>query len=232
MVHFAARSVRTAAATAALCLLAAGCGTAGATGGTGETGETGGSGGTVRTPKALPQAPRKPGPGGTCPTIEIGGPAPTTIDGTPANIEEAMTTSEALARIVEAPDSRFADTYGEMINDHPAGRVAVCVTDLTRGRELLAAAQQASPKADLTRADLYTCPFPRRTLEAARDRVSMETGAYSFPVIMVGPGDACAGLNVGSTAAGAASEGFRAELSKVAGVPVKVEHRDMPSLLG
>lgn len=58
----------------------------------------------------------------------------------------------------------YADVYGTQTNDFPVGRVALCVTDLGRGRELVKAAAKADPGADPTLVDLYVSRYAHREL--------------------------------------------------------------------
>lgn len=103
-----------------------------------------------------------------CPAYDPAAPqaAPTLIDGTPANTPEGERLSQAIG---EQGRNAFADVYSTQITDHPAGRVALCVTDLARGRLLVAAAHAADPDADPARADLYLSRYSRRILDAAAD---------------------------------------------------------------
>ncbi|MFM9816181.1 hypothetical protein ACKI16_47850, partial [Streptomyces scabiei] len=79
----------------------------------------------------------------------------------PANTPEAARLSQAVAA---QGYGAFADVYGTHVTDRPAGRVAVCVTDLSRGRRLLEAAGKADPSADPGRADLYLSRYTHRAL--------------------------------------------------------------------
>ncbi|MGG8408730.1 hypothetical protein ACM614_20115 [Streptomyces sp. 12297] len=201
-----------------------------------------GSSGPAATPPADERPPAKvlaDAPGGReCPKPAewVPGPAPTTIEETPANTPEATALANAIAKVAEgssagAEHGPFGDAFGAVINDHPAGRVALCVTDLARGRELLAAAKKADPAVDPARADLYTSRYTLRALMAAGDRLPRDPKAFSFPLHTWGPAADASGLSVTSTAAGAASAAFRAELSAaVGGIPVTLGVRPVPVL--
>ncbi|MFE4637177.1 hypothetical protein ACFRJ1_27880 [Streptomyces sp. NPDC056773] len=165
---------------------------------------------------------------GACPEADLTGPqaAPTLIDGTPANTPEGERLSTAIGAQGEGA---FADIYSTQITDHPAGRVALCVTDLARGRLLVEAAHAADPEADPARADLYLSPYSQRTLQAAADKLvglKAEFPLYSTAAVRG------AVVEVTTNEAGAASAAFKALLEKTTGgIPVEVEQGDQPTLL-
>lgn len=173
-------------------------------------------------------APSRPVAAPPCPVIDETAPQapPTLIDGTPANTAEAQALSQAFG---ELGYGAFADVYSEMIVDHPVGRVAVCVTDLVRGRALVAAAHAVDPEADMARADLYLSTYSHRTLRAAGDGlIDLEAG---FPIFSVG-GSRGEAVEVTSTKEGAASAEFKAKLEKATGgIPVTVTKGEQPTLL-
>lgn len=178
------------------------------------------TGNTEPAAPGAPVAPKAEG-AGPCPVIDPGSPQspPTLIDGTPANTPEGSRLSQAVGG---QGRGAFADVYSTQITDHPAGRVAVCVTDLTRGRLLVAAAHAADPEADPGRADLYLSPYTHRTLSAAMDKVMALTTAFPIHTSSAGPG--ATGLEVTSTAEGAASAEFKKQLEKATGgIPVTVK---------
>ncbi|MCX4775819.1 hypothetical protein [Streptomyces sp. NBC_01264] len=151
---------------------------------------------------------------------------PTLIDGTPANTPEGERLSQAIG---EQGEGAFADIYSTQIVDHPAGRVALCVTDLARGRLLVEAAHAADPSADPARADLYLSTYTERTLRDAGDELIDLKGA--FPIYSVA-GSHGAALEVTTTAEGAASAEFKAWLEKsTGGIPVVVTKGEQPTLL-
>ncbi|MFI5983357.1 hypothetical protein ACIBEA_21075 [Streptomyces sp. NPDC051555] len=196
-----ARSARPTAATAATAMAAAlaaaalltGCGT------TITTGDDRG-------------APACPGRGPA-----TGQPAPTVIDGTPANTPEGMRLSQAVG---EQGRGVFADVYSTHVTDAPPGRVTLCVTDLARGRRLVEAAHRADPQADPARADLYLARFTRETLVAASQRIIRLRDA--LPVHSVHPSRDAGGVTVETSAAGVASAEFRSRLERAAGGGVPV----------
>ncbi len=164
----------------------------------------------------------------TCPVIDPTAPQspPTLIDGGPANTPEGERLAQAIG---DQGSGAFADVYSTQIVDHPAGRVALCVTDLARGRLLVAAAHAADPEADPARADLYLSKFSHRTLQAAGDKlIGLEAG---FPIYSVS-GSHGAAVEVTSTKEGAASAEFKAKLEKATGgIPVTVTEGEQPILL-
>ncbi|MFD7029078.1 hypothetical protein ACFWAR_13700 [Streptomyces sp. NPDC059917] len=203
-----ARSTRTTAATALAAALAAaalltGCGTTTTTGDGGGGG--GGAGGGAK-------APACPGPG-----PETGQPAPTVIDGTPANTPEGARLSQAIG---EQGRGAFADVYSGQVTDAPPGRVTLCVTDLARGRLLVEAAHRADPQADPARADLYLARFTRKALAAAAQRIIRLRDA--LPVYSVSPSRDAGGVTVETSAEGVASAEFRSRLERAAGGGIPV----------
>ncbi|MCJ0869847.1 hypothetical protein [Streptomyces sp. AP-93] len=153
-------------------------------------------------------------------------PAPTLIDGSPANTPEGERLSQAIGA---QGDGAFADIYSTQITDHPAGRVALCVTDLARGRLLVEAAHAADPEADPARADLYLSKYAHRTLQAAGDKL-IDLKA-EFPIYSVGAAHGAV-VNVTTNEAGANSAAFKAQLEKATGgIPVAVRKGEQPTLL-
>ncbi|MEV6950431.1 hypothetical protein [Streptomyces sp. NPDC051183] len=175
------------------------------------------------TGRATPAAPGDPlaDRARPCPVTDAGSPQspPTLIDGTPANTPEGARLSQAVGA---QGRGAFADVYSTQITDHPGGRVAVCVTDLDRGRLLVAAAHQADPEADPGRADLYLSPYTHRALGAAMNKVMALDTALPIHTCSASPG--ATGLEVTSSAEGAASAEFKEQLEKAAGgIPVTVK---------
>ncbi|MER7466303.1 hypothetical protein [Streptomyces sp. NPDC097981] len=184
---------------------------------------------TGSAPAAPPPPAGQAGP--ACPGPASGAPdtPPTRINGTPANTPEATRLSQAVGA---QGRGAFADVYSTQITDRPPGRVALCVTDLGRGGELLEAARKADPSVDPGRADLYVARYTRRALDAAIGRLTADQGRPAFPLYTFSPAPDASGLVVTSTAEGAASKEFRARLEQIAGgVPVTVERGDPVSLL-
>ncbi|MEU8886980.1 hypothetical protein [Streptomyces sp. NPDC048442] len=172
----------------------------------------------------------RPEPGGVraCPTGDLTSRALPTVDGTPANTPEAR----ALAEAVDPPkrgtgaNAAYYDTYSSMTVDQPVGRVALCVTDLDRGRAWAAAVAKAHPKVDVSRLDLYRGRWSAKEVEAASERIWRHQKQYAFPIRTTGH-DGATGLTVGTTAAGAKSKDFRERLARDAGpVAVRVEAVD------
>ncbi|MFJ7154067.1 hypothetical protein ACIQUQ_03930 [Streptomyces sp. NPDC101118] len=186
------------------------------------------------TTQAVPDRPVRQGadgPGGgaePCPGLaETGsGPAavPTAIGGTPANTPEAQRLGQAIG---DQGYGAFADVYAGHITDQPAGRVALCVTDLERGRQLLAAARQADPAVDPHRADLYLARYTARALAAAVEKVMRGSEGLGHPVHDGSASSDASAIVIGTTAEGAASARFKERLERLAApVPVEVRKGD------
>ncbi|MDD9375359.1 hypothetical protein M8Z33_01475 [Streptomyces sp. ZAF1911] len=184
---------------------------------------------------ADPVAPAAPGavaasPGAdrTCPVIDPTAPQspPVLIDGSPANTPEGERLSQAIGA---QGYGAFADVYATQIVDHPAGRVALCVTDLARGRLLVEAAHAADPEADPARADLYLSKYSHRTLRAAGEKLNdLKT---KFPIYSIS-GSHGAAVEVTTTEEGAASAEFKAQLEKATGgIPVAVTKGEQATTL-
>lgn len=189
------------AVSAAAAVLLAGCGT--------------------RSPSQQPAGP--PPPSGNAESCPVTGSAartapPTLIGGTPANTPEAARISQAIG---EQGRGAFADVYSTQITDEPPGRVALCVTDLARGRLLVAAAHQADPGADPERVDLYKSRYSRRTLDAAVAKIlGVDAG---FPIYTLS-GDHGESVEVTTSEEGAGSTEFKARLEKATGgIPITVK---------
>ncbi|MFD8148250.1 hypothetical protein [Streptomyces sp. NPDC059708] len=149
---------------------------------------------------------------------------PTTVGGTPENTPEAARLSQAVGA---QGRGAFADVYGSHVTDRPPGRVALCVTDLARGRKLLEAARKADPAVDPGRADLYLSRYTRRALNAARDRLTADRGRPQFPLYSFSAASDASGIVVTSTAEGVASKELKTHLEQLTGgIPVTVERGD------
>lgn len=186
------------------------------------------AGSAVADPVAPGGAAAPPRTDRTCPVADptASQSPPVLIDGTPANTPEG----ERLAQAIGAQGyGAFADVYSTQIVDHPAGRVALCVTDLARGRLLVEAAHAADPEADPARADLYLSRYSHRTLRAAGSKlIDLEAG---FPVYSVS-GSHGAAVEVTTTEEGATSAEFKARLEKATGgIPVTVTKGEQPTPL-
>ncbi|MFF1412979.1 hypothetical protein ACFVX6_24945 [Streptomyces sp. NPDC058289] len=173
-------------------------------------------------------APARPAAAVSCPVTDptASQSPPVLIDDTPANTPEGERLSQAIGA---QGYGAFADVYSTQIVDHPAGRVALCVTDLARGRLLVAAAHAADPEADPARVDLYLSKYTHRTLRAAGNKlIDLEAG---FPIYSVGSSHGAA-VEVTSTEEGAASAEFKARLEKATGgIPVTVTKGAQPTTL-
>jgi len=152
-----------------------------------------------------------------CPTLSewSGRPAPLPSSNTPQ--------ADELANALGAQGrGSFAGVYGTLIVDFPAGRVALCVTDLAGGRKLGAAAKRAAPGIDLSRLDLYQCRYSQQTLDAAMNRVTpLMSGKDGFPIYTISSSSDNSGLQVTTTRAGADSTSLRLRLTALTGgIPV------------
>jgi hypothetical protein len=109
---------------------------------------------------------------------------PPRSEGTPVNTPEAEEPSQAVGSV--GRETAFADVGAE-ITDFPAGRVALCVTDLASGRRLAAAAKRLDPRVDLALLDLYHARYSAARLQvAARKLVPlMSMSLMGFPVVGV-----------------------------------------------
>ncbi|GHH39274.1 hypothetical protein [Streptomyces candidus] len=169
-----------------------------------------------------------------CPVVDATAQDLPTQDGTPMNTPEAS----ALAAAVDPPkrgtgaNAAYYDVYSDLIVDQPAGRVALCVTDLERGRAWRAAVAKAHPEVDVERLDLYRGRWSKKTLDAAGDRVWRNPKQYAFPLHTLSR-DGTKGLTVGTSAEGAKSADFRKQLTENAGgVAVRVEATGPVEALG
>ncbi|MEZ0065805.1 hypothetical protein ABIA32_001805 [Streptacidiphilus sp. MAP12-20] len=199
----------------AVALLASGCGTSNS----GTTVVKSAPGTT--TPAAPVRQMGKPCP---VPGEWLGKPAPTSYNGTPANTPQGEELSQAIG--AQSRVAAFADVYGTHITDFPAGRVALCVTDLAAGHRLAAAAKQADPKADLNRLDYYLCLYSQARLDRAAQLLvpHVAKGALGFPIDGFGPAQDASGVLVNTSAAGAKSAALKAELERlVGGIPVTLD---------
>ncbi|WP_190092951.1 hypothetical protein [Streptomyces melanogenes] len=144
---------------------------------------------------------------------------PTVIDGTPDNTPSATRISQAVG---DQGYGAYADVYGTQANDFPVGRVALCVTDLGRGRDLVKAAAKADPGADPTLVDLYVSRYAHRELAKAIDKVFGKK--LAFPLYSASATADASGIRLTTSAAGARSTSFRHTLERaVGGIPVVLE---------
>ncbi|TDU02383.1 hypothetical protein EDD99_0774 [Streptomyces sp. 846.5] len=164
---------------------------------------------------SAPPAGSKP-----CPTAAQwqGLPAPTAIAGTPMNTPQAEALSQAVG---DQGRQAFADVHGSQITDFPAGRVALCVTDLARGRALAQAAKHAAPAIDLSRLDLYLCPYSQRTLDVAMHKVVYALNAKGelagFPIYSSAPATDATGVDFTSSSQGVKSQALHARIALLLG---------------
>jgi hypothetical protein len=133
--------------------------------------------------------------------------------------------AEALAQALGAEGrTAFADSYGVLIVDFPVGRVALCVTDPDKGRQLAQAAKKADSRIDLARLDIYRCRYSQRALDAAvRKLAGPPAASLGFPLYTLGPVQDSSGIEVTTTRKGARSTALHARLvALTGGIPVNV----------
>jgi hypothetical protein len=129
--------------------------------------------------------------------------------------------------------SEFAASYGTLIVDFPAGRVALCVTDPDKGRQLADAAKKADPRIDLARLDLYRCRYSQRTLDAAISKLSGPSApSFGFPLYTLAPVQDSSGIEVTTNKQGARSAALHARLAALTGgIPVTVTEGNRPTAM-
>ncbi|MFF0744313.1 hypothetical protein ACFYVL_28335 [Streptomyces sp. NPDC004111] len=169
-------------------------------------------------PEPRTEAPGKPGTAPPCPSPGLSSARGTAGANTPG--ANALVAALGLREREGAPYTTYADIFSKVIVDHPRGRVALCVTDPVRGEAWVAAAGKAHPGVDTTRVDLYRGRYARHETQAARERLR-DWASYPFPIHVVAVDDA--GLRVTTSPAGARSKEFREQLTKDAGLAVRVE---------
>jgi hypothetical protein len=200
--------------TAAVLALAVGCGSAARTGGAT----------TVR----VEQANNSGSGGGSaqgCPVTRwlastTASPAPTSTDSaTPSNTPQAEELAQALG--TQGRRAAYAGVYATLIVDFPRGRVALCVTDLAKGRAMAAAAKAADPKIELNRIDYYFSRYSKAVLDQAADRLVAHIGTHGtlagVPIYGLGPAQDYDGMQIATSAAGVKSAALRAELARLLG---------------
>ncbi|MFC1405062.1 MULTISPECIES: hypothetical protein [Streptacidiphilus] len=199
-------------------LLTAGCASAGTGRAASQAGS--GSGHSAVSIAAPTSGAMRPAGAKPCPTADQwqGAPAPTAVSGTPMNTPQA----EALSQAVGAQGrAGFADVYGSQITDFPAGRVALCVTDLARGHALALAAERAAPGIDLSRLDLYLCPYSQRTLDGAVHKVMAALDARGelagFPIYSASPATDASGVRFTSSREGVGAKALYIRIAHLLG---------------
>ncbi|WP_369394600.1 hypothetical protein AB5J72_49110 [Streptomyces sp. CG1] len=141
--------------------------------------------------------------------------------------------AQALAQAVgdEEFNAAYSDIFGTVIDGYTPGRVALCVTDVARGRLLAQAAKRAHPAVDLNRLDILACRYSERTLQAAV-RVLMAHSAPTiagFPVYQIGPATDHSGIELHTSQAGSASAALRRYLtSQLGGIAFTVVKGEQP----
>jgi hypothetical protein len=200
--------------TAAVLALAVGCGSASRTG-------------TTTTVRA--EQVNNSGSGGgssrDCPYAKwlastTASPVPTSTDSaTPSNTPQAEELAQALG--TQGRRAAYANVYATLIVDYPRGRVALCVTDLAKGRLMAAAAKTADPKIELNRIDYYFSRYGKAVLDRAADRlvahVATNGTLAGVPIYGLGPAPDYDGMQIATSTAGVKSAALRAELTHLLG---------------
>ncbi|WP_159039747.1 hypothetical protein [Streptomyces sp. TP-A0356] len=129
--------------------------------------------------------------------------------------------AEALAQAVgdEEFNVAYSDIFGTVIDGYTPGRVALCVTDVARGRLLAQAAKRAHPAVNLNRLDILPCRYSDRTLQAAvRGLMAHNRPTIAgFPVYQLGPAADHSGIQLQTSQAGSASAALRRYLTSQLG---------------
>ncbi|MGW1910455.1 hypothetical protein ACWCQS_06825 [Streptomyces sp. NPDC002076] len=142
--------------------------------------------------------------------------------------------AQALAQAVgdEEFNGAYSDIFGTVIDGYTPGRVALCVTDVARGRLLAQAAKRAHPAVDLNRLDILACRYSERTLQAAVRRLMAHNGPPTiagFPVYQIGPATDHSGIQLQTSQAGSASAALRRYLtSQLGGIAFTVVKGEQP----
>ena len=171
---------------------------------------------------AVTSPTRAPGTDCPAPSAWQGRPAPTTVNGTPANTPQAQELTQAIGSL---EFGSYADVYGTVIDDYPPGRVALCVTDPARGRQMAQAAKRAHPDIDLSLLDIYRCRYTERTLQTAFRKLMNDTGPTiaGYPVYSIGPIADASGIQVETSQAGSTSKALRhAVAAELGSIPLTV----------
>ncbi|AOR29892.1 hypothetical protein BFF78_01280 [Streptomyces fodineus] len=129
--------------------------------------------------------------------------------------------AQALAQAVgdEEFNAAYSDIFGTVIDGYTPGRVALCVTDVARGRLLARAAKRAHPAVDLNRLDILACRYSERTLQTAVRRLMAHSGPTiaGFPVYQIGPATDHSGIQLQTSQAGSASAALHRYLTSQLG---------------
>ncbi len=129
--------------------------------------------------------------------------------------------AQALTQAVgdEEFNAAYSDIFGTVIDGYTPGRVALCVTDVTRGRRLAQAAKHAHPAVDLNRLDIFPCRYSEGTLQTAvRGLMAHNRPTIAgFPVYQIGPATDHSGIELRTSQAGSASAALRHYLASQLG---------------
>ncbi|MBX7554322.1 hypothetical protein ABZX95_13025 [Streptomyces sp. NPDC004232] len=143
--------------------------------------------------------------------------SPAAGSGTSADTVQAQALAQAVGD--EEFNSEYSDIFGTVIDGYTQGRVALCVTDVARGRLLAQAAKRAHPTVDLNRLDIFPCRYSERTLHAAVRGLMAHDGPTiaGFPVYQIGPATDDSGIELRTSQAGSASAALRRYLTSQLG---------------
>ncbi|WP_370082728.1 hypothetical protein [Streptacidiphilus sp. MAP12-16] len=173
---------------------------------------------------ATPLSPATSGSpsGGTTPSCPgdvqaQGAASPTAGSGTPDDAAQAQALTQAVGN--EEFNAAYADVFGTVIDGYQPGRVALCVTDVARGKLLAQAAKHADPAVDLNRLDIFPCRYSERTLQAAVRGLMAHNGPTiaGFPVYQIGPATDHSGIHFETSQAGSTSAALRRYLTSQLG---------------
>ncbi|MER5546972.1 hypothetical protein ABT072_32040 [Streptomyces sp. NPDC002589] len=153
-----------------------------------------------------------------------GAASPAAGGGTSADIAQAQALTQAVGD--EEFNSAYSDIFGTVIDGYTPGRVALCVTDVARGRLLAQAARRAHPAVDLSRLDIFPCRYSEGTLQAAVRGLMAHNGPPTiagFPVYQIGPATDHSGIELHTSQTGSASAALRRYLtSRLGGIAFTV----------
>ncbi|MER5546308.1 hypothetical protein ABT072_28565 [Streptomyces sp. NPDC002589] len=150
--------------------------------------------------------------------------SPAAGSGTSADTAQAQALAQAVGD--EEFNSAYSDIFGTVIDGYTPGRVALCVTDVARGRRLAQAAWRAHPAVDLNRLDILACRHSEGTLQEAVRGLTAHNGPPTiagFPVYQIGPATDHSGIELHTSQTGSASAALRHYLtSRLGGIAFTV----------
>ncbi|MFE9451935.1 hypothetical protein [Streptomyces sp. NPDC006739] len=158
-----------------------------------------------------------------------GAPSPAAGKGSPDDTAQAQALTQAVGD--EEFNAAYADIFGTVIDGYTRGRVALCVTDVARGRLLAKAAKRAHPAVDLSRLDILPCRYSEGTLQTAVRGLMAHNGTTiaGFPVYQIGPATDSSGIQLVTSQAGSTSAALRRYLtSRLGGIAFTVGKGERP----